>query len=63
MDALVDRLRRCDRCGGAPRFQVLLASGRDLLFCVTHAQQHGRVLTDLYVVVPVAGALVDAAPR
>ena len=41
---LVDR---CDRCGAAAKFQVLInASGGELFFCLHHANEHAAVIDE-----------------
>lgn len=41
---VVASISRCDRCGARARVQVLLAGGRDLLFCGHHAMAHQYAL-------------------
>lgn len=55
MNAHEDRLRRCDRCSAAAKFEVLTPSG-DLRLCEHHCRQHGKTLTDRYPVMAIAGA-------
>lgn len=38
------RLSRCDGCDEPAAFQVVLASGFELLLCRVHAEQHREVL-------------------
>jgi len=44
---------RCDRCGAAPKFQVILPSGSDLLFCGHHGWVYAKHLSDRYPVLPI----------
>ena len=37
---------RCDRCGAAAKFQVLVnASGGELFFCLHHANKHAAAIS------------------
>ena len=45
---------RCDRCGAEAKYQAVLSSGGQLLFCGHHFTEHEKALVDGCVVTPLA---------
>lgn len=59
MNAHTLRLTRCDRCGAAAKYEVVLASGSNLLFCGHHAKEHGPAIGEQFPILPISeGVLV-----
>ncbi|AGT12092.1 hypothetical protein SEA_NIEBRUSAYLOR_120 [Mycobacterium phage NiebruSaylor] len=55
MDMNTLRLTRCDRCGAAAKFEVLVPSvASKLLFCGHHAKQHADAIGDRFPVLELA---------
>jgi len=53
---------RCDRCGAAPKVQVMTQSG-DLLLCMHHHWEHAAALNAAgYVLMPCRGRLSSDHP-
>jgi hypothetical protein len=48
------RLRYCDRCGATAKFEVVLPSGRNLLFCAHHAYANTDALCEIGAVLPIS---------
>lgn len=52
------RLRRCDRCAAEPKFQLVLPSGGDLLFCAVHAYAQSDAIIAAGAVLPMVATAV-----
>lgn len=52
--AHAERLKRCDRCGATAKFEVVLPSGGNLLFCAHHAYANTDALCEVGAVLPIS---------
>lgn len=48
------RLRYCDRCGATAKFEIVLPSGLNLLFCAHHAYANTDALCEIGAVLPIS---------